>query len=122
MHIKTYENKHVPAGPAPILVVLGFDLSSGSANVEDLLAEDKLPFMVVKDGVQRARIFRTHFTEKNRIPQKGGKVPNYLSLIELEDESGVPELEFAKDTFGAHVSAFKLLEAFGDVEGQWLSN
>lgn len=76
----------------------------------------KLSFLDVKDGVRRTRLYKTHFTVKNSIPQKGTSVPKYFALVELEDEEQIAELEKFEECIGAKVGAFKLVQAQGAVE------
>jgi len=97
------------SGPAPFVVVLAFD--TPGSNLEDL------PFLPLEPGIRRTRLYRTHFTPKNSLPQQGQvKVQEYLALLEVETEELALAFEQTKESFKADVQGFRLLGGFGDTD------
>lgn len=97
-------------GPAPFLITLQF--ATPDSDVENL------PFLPVRDGIRRTRLYKTHWTEKNSLPHQRSPpiVPEYIALIEVESELMAEAFEASKDAFEAEVSVFKLVCAFGETE------
>jgi hypothetical protein len=103
-----------------VLVALGFDMEGGGEDIEIVLGElldaGKFQFLEVKEGVRKTQLYKTHFTNKNSIPQKSGEeAPKYLALLELEGEELIPEYELVTKRLSAEMTAFKLLKSFGKV-------
>ena len=97
-------------GPAPFLVILQFDTPGSEL--------ENLPFLPLREGIRRTRLYRTHWREKNSLPQQRepGFVPEYLALLEVETELMAEAFEAEKETFKAKVGSFRLVGAFGQVE------
>jgi hypothetical protein len=102
-----------------VIVVLAFDIAGGDEHLkdvlEDLLDAGKFPFLSINVGVRRTRLYKTHFTERNTIPQKREQVPKYLALLELDNEENMSKYELAKKSFSAEMAVFRLLQGFGAI-------
>lgn len=97
-------------GPAPFLTMLQF--TTPGSGVENL------PFLPVRDGIRRTRLYKTHWTEKNSLPNQREPpiVPEYMALLEVESEIIAEAFEASKDIFKVAVSSFRLVGAFGNTE------
>jgi hypothetical protein len=98
----------IKAGRAPFLVILQFD--TPGSELENLF------FLLVRDGIRRTRLYKTHWREKNSVPHQRevGRVPEYMALLEVESEIMSEAFESAKETFKARVRSFRLLGGFGE--------
>jgi hypothetical protein len=96
--------------PAPFLVLLQFDTTGSEL--------ENLPFLPVRDGIRRTRLYKTHWTEKNSLPHQRevGRFPEYLAILEVESEIMASAFEAEKGTFKANVQSFRLLGGFGETE------
>jgi hypothetical protein len=78
---------------------------------------ENLPFLPVKPGIRRTRLYKTHFTEMNSLPQQQKEaIPEYLALLEVETKELALGFENAKEEFKAKVVAFRLLGGFGETD------